>query len=596
VTGVTPPGRPTHGFTYGAGDLPKTYTAPLGGVTQYAYDEDAELKTVTRPDGELVAYERDVAGRLASVTTGAGVLEYAYDGAGRVGGVTAPGGVTLTHSYDGDLLTGTEWAGPVAGRVERTYDADFRVKTQSVNGVAGVAYAYDEDGLMTGAGDLTLARDAATGQVTGTTLGVVTDAWTYTALGEAATYTVTAGGTPVYGVAFVRDGLGRITGKTETVAGMTAAWVYAYDLAGRLVTVSKDGAVVEEYAYDLNGNRISGSVGGTTTNSTYDGEDRLITAGARTYTHSANGELKTVTEGADTWTYGYDALGNLRTAALPSGTTIEYVIDGRNRRVGRKVNGVLTKGYLWSSGLRVEAELDGGGNVTARYVYGLKSNVPEWLLKGGEKYRIITDHLGSPRLVVNATNGAIVQRMDYDAWGNITNDSNPGFQPFGFAGGLYDQDTKLTRFGARDYDAETGRWTAKDPIGFNGGNENLYAYVNNDPINRTDPFGLWYIDINISGGYWGGASFGVLIGSEGLFPYFGGGVVSPGAGVSINWSPSDPTTGWGVGVQATAGVSGQFGYSFGPCGGKYWEIGGGWPPGFSITGYYVFNPWEWPWK
>jgi RHS repeat-associated protein len=239
-------------------------------------------------------------------------------------------------------------------------------------------------------------------------------------------------------------------------------------------------------------------VGGTTTNSTYDGEDRLITAGARTYTHSANGELKTVTEGADTWTYGYDALGNLRTAALPSGTTIEYVIDGRNRRVGRKVNGVLTKGYLWSSGLRVEAELDGGGNVTARYVYGLKSNVPEWLLKGGERYRIITDHLGSPRLVVNATNGAIAQRMDYDSWGNITSDSNPGFQPFGFAGGLYDQDTKLTRFGARDYDAVTGRWTAKDPIGFQGRDTNLYAYVGHDPVNRKDARG-WLTMGNMGG-------------------------------------------------------------------------------------------------
>jgi RHS repeat-associated protein len=163
--------------------------------------------------------------------------------------------------------------------------------------------------------------------------------------------------------------------------------------------------------------------------------------------------------------------------------------------VGRKVNGVLTKGYLWSSGLRVEAELDGGGNVTARYVYGLKSNVPEWLLKGGEKYRIITDHLGSPRLVVNATNGAIVQRMDYNAWGNITNDSNPGFQPFGFAGGLYDQDTKLTRFGARDYDALTGRWTAKDPIGFNGRSGNLYEYVHGDPTNYVDPSGLLFSDL-----------------------------------------------------------------------------------------------------
>jgi RHS repeat-associated protein len=61
--------------------------------------------------------------------------------------------------------------------------------------------------------------------------------------------------------------------------------------------------------------------------------------------------------------------------------------------------------------------------------------------------------------------------------------AEPGFQPFGFAGGLYNLDTKLVRFGARDYDAETGRWTAKDPLLFTGGLTNLYGYVFNDPIN-----------------------------------------------------------------------------------------------------------------
>ncbi|MBK7575342.1 MAG: RHS repeat-associated core domain-containing protein [Elusimicrobia bacterium] len=76
--------------------------------------------------------------------------------------------------------------------------------------------------------------------------------------------------------------------------------------------------------------------------------------------------------------------------------------------------------------------------------------------------------------------------MDYDSWGNITNDTNPGFQIFGYAGGLYDQDTKLTRFGARDYDARTGRWTAKDPIGFRGRDSNLYSYVFNNPTNGVD--------------------------------------------------------------------------------------------------------------
>jgi RHS repeat-associated protein len=83
--------------------------------------------------------------------------------------------------------------------------------------------------------------------------------------------------------------------------------------------------------------------------------------------------------------------------------------------------------------------------------------------------------------------------MDYDVWGRVILDTNPGFQPFGFAGGLYDQDTGLVRFGARDYDPETGRWTAKDPILFAGGDANLFAYVANDPVNWVDPQGLFVI-------------------------------------------------------------------------------------------------------
>jgi RHS repeat-associated protein len=75
--------------------------------------------------------------------------------------------------------------------------------------------------------------------------------------------------------------------------------------------------------------------------------------------------------------------------------------------------------------------------------------------------------------------------QDYDEFGNVTRDTTPGFQPFGFAGGLYDPDTSLVRFGARDYDASIGRWVAKDPIGFGGG-VNLYAYCYGDPVNKVD--------------------------------------------------------------------------------------------------------------
>lgn len=85
--------------------------------------------------------------------------------------------------------------------------------------------------------------------------------------------------------------------------------------------------------------------------------------------------------------------------------------------------------------------------------------------------------------------------LTYDEFGNVLVDTAPGFTPFGFAGGIYDADTGLVRFGARDYDSVTGRWTAKDPIDFKGGDANLYAYV--EPVNKTDPKGLTAVPIPI---------------------------------------------------------------------------------------------------
>ena len=79
---------------------------------------------------------------------------------------------------------------------------------------------------------------------------------------------------------------------------------------------------------------------------------------------------------------------------------------------------------------------------------------------------------------------------------------------FGFQGGLYDPDTGLVEFGCRWYDAETGRWISKDPILLEGG-WNVYAFCDNDPVNRTDPTGLWaWVDDAVFAG--GGALCGLV--------------------------------------------------------------------------------------
>ncbi len=178
---------------------------------------------------------------------------------------------------------------------------------------------------------------------------------------------------------------------------------------------------------------------------------------------------------------------------------IEYVVDGRNRRVGKKVNGVIERQWIYDGQLRPVAEMNSAGTVTATYIYGTHINIPDYIVKGTTTYRVITDHLGSLRFVINSSNGTIAQRIDYDDWGNVLVNTNPDFTPFGFAGGIYDKDTKLTRFGARDYDAEVGRWIRKDPIGISREILNLYGYVHNDTINFFDPWGLFCIPIGYIG-------------------------------------------------------------------------------------------------
>ena len=498
MTSITPPGRPAHGFDYTQIDLAEEYTPPPAGTntgaTTYTYNADRQLTQVTRPDGKTIALAYDTGGRLNSRTIQRGTTSYAYNAqTGNISSIIAPDGGVLSLTYDGSFLRGVTWQGVVQGSLGLTYDNDLRVVSQSVNGGNTINLAYDNDSLLTQAGDLSISRNSQNGLVTGTALGVVTDTRWYNTFGEITDYSANDNASEFFRVQYTRDKLGRVTEKTETLSGTSKTYTYLYEAAGRLAEVKEAGNTVAAYTYDANGNRQSYAGPGGTTTYTYDDQDRLLTrtSGPQTqnYSYTGNGELASKTLGGMTTTYQYDELGNIVAVTLPNGTQVEYVIDGRNRRIGKKIDTVLTQGLLYKDRLNPVAELDGSGAVISRFVYATRKNVPNYMRKGGATYRIISDHLGSVRLVINTATGEIVQRLDYDAFGSVVLDTNPGFQPFGFAGGLYDRNTKLTRFGVRDYDSETGRWTAKDPIGFDGGDANFYAYVQSNPIMLIDPSG-----------------------------------------------------------------------------------------------------------
>ncbi len=498
LMGVTPPGPHEHQFEYTPTDLVDKYRPPPMGLphslTQYAYNSDRQLMRIYRPDGKNVALAFGAGGTVDSVTIARGKFTASYSSAGQLASLTSPDSVFLTFGNYGPVDTSEIWTGHVTDTVSFALNRDLRVSSQRVNGANMVAYSYDSDGLLEGVGALAIARRLDNGLISGTTLGNVTTSESYSWQGDLWRRTASYSATPFYDAIYTRDSVGRITGVTETISGTTKVINYVYSDSGFLVRVTVNGTVTERYGYDGNGNRVRYDAPGDSATMTVDGQDRMLRYRNTTFTYSAGGDLQSQAFSTPSL-YTYDALGNLLKVKLASGDSTEYMVDGRNRRVVRKRNGVVTHRWIYQDQLEPVAEFDGNGNLAARYVYGTRAHVPDYVVKGGTTYRIISDHLGSVRLVVNASTGSIAQRLDYDSYGRVTDDSAPGFQCFGYAGGLWDGQTDLVRFGARDYDPNFGRWTTKDPIRFAGGDVNLYAYVGNNPVNAIDPYGTDWIDV-----------------------------------------------------------------------------------------------------
>ena len=491
LSSLIPPGKTAHAFTYNTVNFPSSYTPPAitgAGATTYAYDKDRNLTLITRPDTKTIAFKYDTAGRLGSVVAPTETVNYVYSATtGNLASASIPLGESIAYGYNGPLPTSSTWTGTVAGSVSRTFDNNFRVISQSLNRANTINFTYDNDGLVTKAGAMTVTENA-NGLIMGTTLGNVTDTRTYNTFGELTGYTAKYKTTTLYAVTYTRDADGRLASNTETINGKTTNYAYAYDKAGRLTGVTQNGTSSSAYTYDTNSNRLSATTSGKTVNGTYDAQDRLLTYGTSAFTYTANGELASQKSGMQTTTYTYDVLGNLTSVTLPNTTKLTYLVDPENHRVAKQVNGAQQTGYLYD-GDQIVAQLNASNQIVSQFVYATGATSPDYMENNGATYRIISDQLGSPRLVVNTSTGAVAEQMNYDEFGNVLLDSDAGFQPFGFAGGLKDPDTSFVRFGARDYNPSTGRWTAKDPTLLSGGSANLYAYALNDPINLVDKTG-----------------------------------------------------------------------------------------------------------
>ncbi|MBN2862411.1 MAG: hypothetical protein JXN62_04560, partial [Bacteroidales bacterium] len=338
-------------------------------------------------------------------------------------------------------------------------------------------YNYEADGTLKQAGDIVLTNDNNTGILKGTTLSNVSSVMGYNQYGELNHDTYYYGGVDIAdfdysGDDVERDGLGRIISKTEKVdEEESVTYNYFYDDADRLVDVyvykGSSANAYQWYEYEYDDNLIPAGNGNRTAFrlhtdenengvfdadevqderiGTYDAQDRIVQYGEDTYSYTDGGMLESITntdDGSET-DYDYDLAGNLRGVSVYDGTPtptkdITYTVDGFGRRIWKSVGGSRVQGFIYKDQLNPIAELDGDGNTVSVFIYGSKSNVPDYMMHyevdQWVKYRIISDQVGSVRLVVNAETGAVAQKMTYSPFGEVLTDeiTVSGFhQPFG---------------------------------------------------------------------------------------------------------------------------------------------------------------------
>ncbi|MDH3976794.1 MAG: hypothetical protein OEV42_21235 [Deltaproteobacteria bacterium] len=425
----------------------------VDGVTKetYSYYINGWRHTASKDD-LTYTYTYYADGQVRTVADGTRTITYTYDLVGNKTSMNVSGlseavsvGYSYTDAYQPDTITATG-----AGMFDYDYNVDGSRESLSYPNTVFSNYSYD-----------------ALGRLVGITNGVADSSYSHYPSGNRKSHTKDDGTV----VSYEYDDLYRL----KFVA-------YSSD-AGKL-------AQFENYSYDAIGNRLA--------------HDKVIFS-------IYSGQQKQI--GASSYDYDYEnRLVRVKRSFDNSSTVVTYDYDVFGRRVGRTVatDGVQTASvrYFYDNE-DIIAELDGAGNVLKVFVHGPGIDEPLAVkdVASGNWYYYHADGLGSVLKLTDASGTPVAgYSFGYDSFGNLvkgTLDRN-----YTYTGREWDEEVGLYYYRARFYDPEVGRFISKDPLGFDGGDYNLYSYVGQNPVNKIDPLGLFEIS-GICRYISGGEVFGV---------------------------------------------------------------------------------------
>lgn len=498
-------------FTYDTRSNLKTSTNPKNQLIDRDYDELSRLKTITTPDNTInVTY--DAASNPLTVGDADSLVTFTYDGVNRVktegtADLGVQPAVTLTSNYNavGNRITLTDILSSITSY---EYDLAGRLTKLTMPALMDILLAYDPAGRL----DTIIFPN-----------GVVSD-YGYDTQGRLNSLTHTLGANPSFtDFGYTYNPVGNIQSIIDNVTSAQTR-TFTYDALQRLKTGGTT-ATPEDYDYDLTGNRTTSFL---STLHSHDDANRLLEDDDFTYTYDNNGNLATKTNKTTSavTTYTWDAQDQLIQITFPDTTTAIYKYDGLGRRMEKNVNGTITR-YVYD-GEDMALEYDGTNTFLSRYSHGDQVDQPLAVQRAGVGFFYYhADHQGSVTHLTDSS-GLIANTYLYDSYGRTLTLSETIPQPYTYTGREFDPESGLYYYRARYYDANTGRFLSEDPIGFNGGDDNFYRYVSNNPINFIDPLGL----LNILGGAGGSA-----VGGTGVD-------VSGGVAVNIDFI-LDPSPGAG---------------------------------------------------